>query len=115
MVNVLGVSTVRFVVTAAGIDLASVLVISPGLIVFGYTTPGPLPVSLVTQTCTAQVELMAILPPVREITPVPVAAVSVPPQVLLKGVELLIVMPTGNVSVKEKLLKAVSEGAVNVN
>ena len=58
---------------------------------------------------------MAMLPPIREITPVPVSAVSVPPQVLVAGVELLIVIPNGKVSVNEKPLSAVSTGAVKVN
>jgi hypothetical protein len=84
--------------------------------VFVYTTPGVLPVELVTYTVITQGVPRVTVPPVKEIVLAPVRLESVPaPHPLADApVELLIVIPTGRASVIENKVKSVSAGALIV-
>ena len=117
VVKVLVVRTVNGAVTGAGTDLTSVSVIFPGLMVLVFTTPGVLPVLLVTKTVITQGVPRTIVPLVREIV-VPATGLDntelTPQPVFVGAVELLIVKSPGRLSVTEKLDKSVSAGALIV-
>ena len=80
-----------------------------------FPQPGP-PTALVTQTCTVHKAPALILPPETsiEFAPLTGGQGDNDPQFEIVALELLTVTPVGRVSVNEKLVSAVSSGALKV-